>query len=154
MIPNNKKINTEQETQNNNISNKQDKLTAGDNITITDNTISSNVEFLDYTTLSIPPNWGFADNNSNIIFKIGNIVFMRLSLNGTSSINASDLVNKGYLKFPSGWIPINNTRLFTSGSTSTDTSSLYEAQGNEIKLDGNSINTNGHFSILGIWRTK
>lgn len=154
MIPNNKKVNIEQETQNNNISNKQDKLTAGDNITITDNTISSNVEFLDYTTLSIPSNWGFADNNSNIIFKIGNIVFMRLSLNGTSSINASDLVNKGYLKFPSGWVPINNTRLFTSGSTSTDTSSFYEAQGNEIKLDGNSINTNGHFSILGIWRTK
>ena len=57
MIPNNKKVNTEQETQNNNISNKQDKLTAGDNITITDNTISSNVEFLDYTTLSIPSNW-------------------------------------------------------------------------------------------------
>lgn len=56
MIPNNKKVNTEQETQNNNISNKQDKLTAGDNITITDNTISSNVEFLDYTTLSIPSN--------------------------------------------------------------------------------------------------
>lgn len=154
MIPNNKKVNTEQETQNNNISNKQDKLTAGDNITIIDNTISSNVEFLDYTTLSIPSNWGFADNNSNIIFKIGNIVFMRLSLNGTSSINASDLVNKGYLKFPSGWIPINNSRLFTSGSTSTDTSSFYEAYGNEIRLDGNSINTNGHFSILGIWRTK
>lgn len=154
MIPNNKKVNTEQETQNNNISNKQDKLTAGDNITITDNTISSNVEFLDYTTLSIPSNWGFADNNSNIIFKIGNIVFMRLSLNGTSSTNASDLMNKGYLKFPSGWIPINNSRLFTSGSTSTDTSSFYEAYSSEIKLDGNSINTNGHFSILGIWRTK